>query len=78
MTLPHSESELTDFMPFLLGIGWEAGIAQWLEHWTRDQMVIGSSPSRSGGRILFSRVNCVFVLCADSYFGICLTPVLLQ
>ena len=31
-----------------------AGIAQWLEHRTRDRKVPGSSPSR---RIFFSRVN---------------------
>ena len=36
-----------------------AGIAQWLEHWTCDQKVVGSSPGRSGGRIFFSRVNCL-------------------
>ena len=33
------------------------GIAQWLERQTRDRKVPGSSPSRSGGRILFSRVS---------------------
>ena len=33
------------------------GIAQWLEHWTRDQKVVGSNPCRSSGRIFFSRVN---------------------
>ena len=34
-----------------------AGIAQWLEHWTRDWKVVGSNPCWSGGRIFFSRVN---------------------
>ena len=34
-----------------------AGIAQWLERRTRDRKVAGSNPCRSGGRILFSRVN---------------------
>ena len=34
-----------------------AGIAQWLERRTRDSKVAGSNPCRSGGRILFSRVN---------------------
>ena len=34
-----------------------AGIAQWLERWTRDQKVAGSSPGRSGWRVSFSRVN---------------------
>ena len=34
-----------------------AGIAQWLEHRTRDQKVTGLNPCRSGGRIFFSRVN---------------------
>ena len=34
-----------------------AGIAQWLERRTRDRKVVGSNPCRSGGRMLFSRVN---------------------
>ena len=34
-----------------------AGIAQWLEHQTHDQKVVGSNPCRSGGRIFLSRVN---------------------
>ena len=34
-----------------------AGIAQWLEHRTRDRKVAGSNPCWSGGRIFFSRVN---------------------
>ena len=32
-------------------------IAQWLERRSHDQKVVGSNPCRSGGRILFSRVN---------------------
>ena len=34
-----------------------AGIAQWLEHRTRDWKVAGSNPCWNGGRIFFSRVN---------------------
>ena len=34
-----------------------AGIAQWLECWTRDWKVTDLSPCRSSGRIFFSRVN---------------------
>ena len=34
-----------------------AGIAQWLEHRTRDWKVVGSNPCRSSGRIFFSRVD---------------------
>ena len=34
-----------------------AGIVQWLEHWTCDWRVPGSSPGRSSGRIFFSRVS---------------------
>ena len=33
------------------------GIAQWLECRTRDRKVTGSNPSRSSGRIFFSRVS---------------------
>ena len=36
---------------------WGAGIAQCLEHRTRDRKVQGLSHSRSGGIIFFSRVN---------------------
>ena len=35
----------------------EAGIAQWLEHWTHDWKVAGLNTCRSGGRIFFSRVD---------------------
>ena len=34
-----------------------AGIAQWLEHRTRDWKVASSNPHRNGGRIFFSRVD---------------------
>ena len=34
-----------------------AGIAQWLEHRTRDWKVEGSNPCWNGGRIFFSRVD---------------------
>ena len=34
-----------------------AGIAQWLEHRTRDWKVSGSNPCWNSGRIFFSRVN---------------------
>ena len=37
------------------GLG--AGIAQWLEHRTRDWKVAGSNPCWNGGRIFFSRVD---------------------
>ena len=33
-----------------------AGIAQWLECWTRDRKVAGSNTCWSGGRIFFSRI----------------------
>ena len=38
-----------------------AGIAQWLEHRTRDWKAAGSNPCWNGGRIFFSRVD--FTLC---------------
>ena len=34
-----------------------AGIAQWLEHRTRDWKAVGSNPCWNGGRIFFSRVD---------------------
>ena len=34
-----------------------AGIAQWLEHRTREWKVAGSNPCWNGGRIFFSRVD---------------------
>ena len=36
---------------------WGAGIAQWLEHRTRDWKVAGLNPCWNGGRIFFSRVD---------------------
>ena len=45
----------TPFSLLILGIA-GSGIAQWLQR-TCDQMVTGSSPSRSGGRISFSGVT---------------------
>ena len=39
------------------GGGGGAGIAQWLEHRTRDWKVAGSNPCWNGGRIFFSRVD---------------------
>ena len=59
---------------------WGAGIAQWLEPWTYmgprlehrtcDRKVPGSSPHRSGWRIIFSSVN----FCTDYYYGFRSTP----
>ena len=53
---------------------WLPGIACWLERRTCDRKVASSNPSRSGGRIFFSRVNFVCWL----LFRVCSTPVLLQ
>ena len=39
------------------GGGGGTGIAQWLEHRTRDWKVAGSNPCWNGGRIFFSRVD---------------------
>ena len=41
---------------YIVGVG-GAGIAQWLEHRTRDWKVAGSNPCWNGGRIFFSRVD---------------------
>ena len=43
--------------PNALCKAWGAGIAQWLEHWTRDWKVAGSNPCWNCGRIFFSRVD---------------------
>ena len=51
-----------------------AGIACWLERRTRDRKVASSNPGRSGGRILFSRINFVCWL----LFGVRSTPMLPQ
>ena len=37
--------------------GGGAGMAQWLEHQTRDWKVAGSNPCWNGGRVFFSRVD---------------------
>ena len=50
------------------------GIVCWLERQTRDRKVASSNPSRSGGRILFSRVNFV----CGFLFGVRSTPMLPQ
>ena len=47
------QSKLT----LLITAQWGAGIAQWLEHRTRDWKVAGSNPCWNGGRIFFSRVD---------------------
>ena len=44
-----------------------AETVQWLERWTRDRKVSGSSLGRSSGTIFF---NPGPTLSADSYFGI--------
>ena len=54
---------------------WEAAIAQWLEHQARDLKVPGSSPSRNGGRIFFSRVNFLCWLLFWYPFYPCVTAV---
>ena len=48
------------------------GIAQWLEHWIRESRV--QIPAGAAGEL--SSPGLTF--CADSYFGIHSTPVLLQ
>ena len=50
------------------------GIACWLERRTRHRKVASSNPGRNGGRIVFSRVNCLCRL----LFGVRSTPVLPQ
>ena len=52
----------------------DAGIACWLEPWTRDRKVQNSNPGRSGGRIFVSKVNFVCWL----LFSVRSTPVLPQ
>ena len=49
----HSPLTTSLSLPFVRG----AGIAQWLEHRTRDWKVAGSNPCWNGGRIFFSRVD---------------------
>ena len=52
-----------------------AGIAQWLEHRTRDWKVAGSNPCWNGGRIFFSRVNFLCWLLFRYLFHPCVTTV---
>ena len=52
-----------------------AGIAQWLERRTRDWMVVGLNPCRSGGRIFFSRVDYLCWLLFQYLFHPCVTAV---
>ena len=52
-----------------------AGIAQWLERWTRDWKVTGSNPCWSGGRIFFSRVSFLCWLLFWYPFHPCVTAV---
>ena len=51
--------DLQDFksQTLITGVVLGAGIAQWLEHRTRDWKVAGSNPCWNGGRIFFSRVG---------------------
>ena len=70
LALPH---------PSLLGSMTQAwgsmggGIAQWLEHRTRDWKVMGSNPCRSSGRIFFSWVNFLCWLLFRCPFHPCVT-----
>ena len=50
-------------------------MAKWLEWWTHDQKVLGSSPSRSGWRIFFSRANFLCGLLLWYLFHPCVTAV---
>ena len=52
-----------------------AGIAQWLEHRTRDWKVAGSNPCWNGGRIFFSRVDFLCWLLFRYPFHPCVTTV---
>ena len=51
----HSYSFIKRSTQIIIHVG--AGIAQWLEHRTRDWKVAGSNPCWNGGRIFFSRVD---------------------
>ena len=57
VSLPWYEHQLTYPWVSSPWYPWGAGIAQWLDRWTRDWKVAGSNPCWSGGRIFFSRVN---------------------
>ena len=52
-----------------------AGIAQWLEHRTRDWKVAGSNPCWNGGRTFFSRVDFLCWLLFRYPFHPCFTTV---
>ena len=58
---------------FLL-FGWVQIFLPMVKHWGCDRNVMGLIPGRSGGTVFFSRLT----FCAESYFGICSNPVLLQ
>ena len=58
----HAQTQSCVFEGSMKGVSghhhsWGAGIAQWLEHRTRDWKVAGSNPCWNGGRIFFSRVD---------------------
>ena len=57
-----------ELVPLYYCVPWWAGIACWLERWTRDRRVASSNPSRRGGRIFFSRANfvCWLLFCVRS------------
>ena len=55
----HFFSSLKVILNSDLGGGGGVGTACWLEHQIHDQKVVSSNPSRSAGRIFFSRVNFV-------------------
>ena len=70
MTLINSSWILKSHQPH-----WGVWIDQWLEHQTRDQKVVGSSPDRSGRIIVFSRVNFLCWLLFQYPFHPCVTAV---
>ena len=83
-----SRSNLSSWLSMCEGVVWRnrnvqficpadsgAGIAQRLEHQTRDRKVAGSNPCRSGGRIFFSRVNFLCWLLFRYLFHPCVTTV---
>ena len=56
-TLWYKEGQFLVRDLFTLWCNVGSGDGSVVEHWTHDWNVVGSSPSRSSGRILFSRVN---------------------
>ena len=71
----HTFLGVTFFCLVFYCVGFQgARIACWLECWTYNWKVGSSNPSRSGGRIFFSRVNFVCWL----LLGVRSTPVLPQ